>query len=70
MLKDMYGYTAYLYFDFAGYSLMAIGLGRMMGVELPKNFDKPWLTQNAPEFWKRWHISLGDWLRDYFFRPI
>lgn len=70
MLKDMYGYTVYLYFDFAGYSLLAIGLGRMMGIELPKNFDRPWLTQNPPEFWKRWHISLGDWLRDYFFRPI
>ena len=70
MLKDMYGYTAYLYFDFAGYSLLAIGLGRMMGIELPKNFDRPWLTENPPEFWKRWHVSLGDWLRDYFFRPI
>lgn len=70
MMKDMYGYTAYLYFDFAGYSLLAIGLGRMMGIELPKNFDRPWLTENPPEFWKRWHISLGDWLRDYFFRPI
>lgn len=70
LLKDIYGYAAYLYFDFAGYSLLAIGLGRMMGIELPKNFDNPWLTQNPPEFWKRWHISLGDWLRDYFFRPI
>lgn len=70
MIKDMYGYTVYLYFDFAGYSLLAIGLGRMMGIELPKNFDRPWLTENPPEFWKRWHISLGDWLRDYFFRPI
>ncbi len=70
MLKDMYGYATYLYFDFAGYSLLAIGLGRMMGIELPKNFDRPWLTENPPEFWKRWHISLGDWLRDYFFRPI
>lgn len=70
MLKDIYGYATYLYFDFAGYSLLAIGLGRMMGIELPKNFDRPWLTENPPEFWKRWHISLGDWLRDYFFRPI
>lgn len=70
MSANMYGYAVYLYFDFAGYSLLAIGLGRMMGIELPLNFDRPWLTQNAPEFWKRWHISLGDWLRDYFFRPI
>ncbi|MEO8068510.1 MAG: MBOAT family O-acyltransferase [Flavobacteriales bacterium] len=70
MAANMYGYAVYLYCDFAGYSLLAIGLGRMMGIELPKNFDRPWLTQNPPEFWKRWHISLGDWLRDYFFRPI
>lgn len=70
MLKEIYGYTVYLYFDFAGYSLLAIGLGRMLGIELPKNFDRPWLTENPPQFWKRWHISLGDWLRDYFFRPI
>lgn len=70
MASSMYGYTVYLYFDFAGYSLLAIGSGRMMGIELPQNFDRPWLTENPPEFWRRWHISLGDWLRDYFFRPI
>ncbi len=70
MAANMYGYAVYLYLDFAGYSLLAIGLGRMLGIALPANFDKPWLTQNAPEFWRRWHITLGDWLRDYFFRPI
>lgn len=70
MAANMYGYAVYLYFDFAGYSLLAIGLGRMLGIALPANFDKPWLTQNPPEFWRRWHITLGDWLRDYFFRPI
>lgn len=70
MASSMYAYTAYLYFDFAGYSLLAMGLGSMMGIALPKNFDCPWLTQNPPEFWRRWHITLGDWLRDYFFRPI
>lgn len=70
MTATMYGYAVYLYLDFAGYSLLAIGLGRMMGIELPRNFDRPWLTESAPDFWKRWHISLGDWLRDYFFRPI
>ncbi|MBS1940376.1 MAG: D-alanyl transfer protein [Bacteroidetes bacterium] len=70
MAANMYAYSIYLYCDFAGYSFLAIGLGRMMGVELPANFDRPWLTQNAQEFWRRWHISLGDWLRDYFFRPI
>lgn len=70
MANTMYAYTVYLYFDFAGYSLLALGLGRMMGISLPANFDRPWLTQNPTEFWRRWHISLGDWLRDYFFRPI
>ncbi|MBK8497706.1 MAG: D-alanyl transfer protein [Flavobacteriales bacterium] len=70
MAGIMYGYAIYLYLDFAGYSLLAIGLGRMMGVELPRNFDRPWLTETPPDFWKRWHVSLGDWLRDYFFRPI
>lgn len=70
MVGNMYGYAAYLYLDFAGYSLLAIGLGRMMGIELPRNFDRPWLTESPPDFWKRWHVSLGDWLRDYFFRPI
>lgn len=70
MAANMYGYAVFLYFDFAGYSLLAMGLGRMLGIALPANFDRPWLTQNAPEFWRRWHITLGDWLRDYFFRPI
>lgn len=70
MANTMYAYTVYLYFDFAGYSLLALGLGRMLGISLPANFDRPWLTQNPPEFWRRWHVSLGDWLRDYFFRPI
>ena len=70
MSGTMYGYAVYLYLDFAGYSLLAIGLGRMLGIELPRNFDRPWLTETPPDFWKRWHVSLGDWLRDYFFRPI
>jgi membrane protein involved in D-alanine export len=70
MVNSMYAYSVFLYFDFAGYSLLAMGLGCMMGIALPRNFDRPWLTQNAPEFWRRWHITLGDWLRDYFFKPI
>lgn len=70
MASTMYAYSIFLYFDFAGYSLLAMGLGAMMGIALPINFDRPWLTQNPTEFWKRWHITLGDWLRDYFFRPI
>jgi membrane protein involved in D-alanine export len=63
-------YTLYLYFDFAGYSLLAMGLGYMFGIQVPQNFDFPFLSVNPREFWQRWHITLGDWLRDYFFRPI
>ncbi len=65
-----YGYPVYLYFDFAGYSAMAIGFSRLLGIDLPMNFNKPWLSQNPQDFWRRFHISLGDWLRDYFFKPL
>jgi membrane protein involved in D-alanine export len=70
MLGQAYGYTAFLYFDFAGYSLMAIGLALTMGINLPANFDKPWLAMNPKEFWQRFHITLGSFLNDYFFKPI
>jgi len=66
----MYSYLFYLFFDFAGYSLLAIGSGNFLGVDVPINFDKPFLAVNPKEFWKRWHKSLGDWLGDYFFKPI
>jgi membrane protein involved in D-alanine export len=65
-----YTYLMYLFFDFAGYSLLAIGVGNFIGVDVPINFDKPFLAVNPKEFWKRWHKSLGDWLGDYFFKPI
>lgn len=65
-----YVYLAYLFFDFAGYSLLAIGTGKMLGIDVPINFDKPFLAVNPKEFWKKWHKSLGDWLGDYFFKPI
>lgn len=65
-----YVYLAYLFFDFAGYSLLAIGTGKMLGVDVPINFDRPFLSTNPKEFWKKWHKSLGDWLGDYFFKPI
>lgn len=70
MANTMYAYFFFLYFDFAGYSAMAIGLGKMMGIDVPKNFDKPFLARNPQDFWQRFHISLGQWLRDYFFRPF
>lgn len=63
-------YTAFLYFDFAGYSNMATGIGKMLGLNLPRNFNNPILSQNPQDFWRRWHISLSDWLRDVIFMPI
>ena len=69
-LSYMYTYLLYLFFDFAGYSLLAIGFGNFIGIDVPINFDKPFLSVNPKEFWKRWHKSLGDWLGDYFFKPI
>jgi alginate O-acetyltransferase complex protein AlgI len=60
-------YTAQLYFDFAGYSSMAIGLGLMMGFRFMENFNQPYISQSITEFWRRWHISLSTWLRDYLY---
>lgn len=62
-----YAYGLYLFFDFAGYSLMAIGSGRILGVELPENFRMPFLSKDIREFWDRWHISLSHWFRDFIF---
>ena len=63
----MYGYTLYLFFDFAGYSLIAVGTSYIFGVKLPDNFDKPFLSKDMKEFWTRWHISLSRWFGDYIF---
>lgn len=60
-------YTMQLYFDFYGYSLMAIGLGRCLGFQFPTNFNRPYLSTSVQEFWRRWHISLSSWLRDYLY---
>jgi alginate O-acetyltransferase complex protein AlgI len=60
-------YTVQLYFDFSGYSLMAIGLGLMIGFRLIKNFDAPYLSLSITDFWRRWHISLSTWLREYLY---
>ncbi len=70
MLKNMYLYHVYLFFDFAGYSHMAIGLGMMNGINVPKNFNMPFLAENPQDFWRRYHITLGDWLKDFFFKPF
>ena len=62
-----YAYTGYLYFDFAGYSAFAIGVGRLFGIDVPANFRRPFLAPDIREFWNRWHISLSTWLRDHVY---
>lgn len=59
-----------LYFDFSGYSDMAIGLGRMFGFRFPENFDRPWRSASVQEFWRRWHMTLSRWFRDYVYIPL
>ena len=63
-------YSFHIYFDFFGYSLMAIGLGKMLGFRLPKNFDHPYISLTMTEFWRRWHITLGSWFREYVYIPL
>ncbi len=69
-LLALYGYAYQIYFDFSGYSDIAIGLARMFGLRLPENFDRPYLAASPREFWRRWHISLSTWLRDYLYIPL
>ncbi len=66
-LLAVYGYTLQIYCDFSGYSDMAIGIALMLGFEFPKNFDSPYKSQSITEFWRRWHISLSSWLKDYLY---
>ena len=66
----MYLYTFYLFFDFAGYSLMAVGVSNIMGVQTAMNFNKPFLSIDIKDFWNRWHITLSTWLRDFIFSRI
>ncbi len=63
-------YTLQIYFDFSGYSDMAIGIGRLFGFHLPENFNYPYISRSIREFWRRWHISLSSWLRDYLYIPL
>ena len=63
-------YTFQIYFDFSGYSQMAIGLGRMLGFRFPQNFDDPYIAKSATEFWRRWHMTLGSWFREYLYIPL
>lgn len=66
----LFGYALQLYFDFSGYSDMAIGLGRMMGFTFIENFNYPYIAKNVSDFWRRWHISLSSWFRDFVFYPL
>ncbi len=59
-----------IYFDFSGYSLMAIGLGKMLGFNFPQNFNHPYISKSATEFWRRWHMTLGSWFREYLYIPL
>lgn len=70
MVNSAYAYTVYLFFDFAGYSAMAVGISIMMGINVPMNFNHPYLAPNPQDFWRRFHITLGTWLTDYFFKPL
>ena len=71
LLTWMYAgaYMMHVYFDFSGYSDMAIGLGRIMGFRFAENFNYPFISGSLTEFWRRWHISLGSWFRDYVYIP-
>lgn len=65
-----FGYSFQLYFDFAGYSLMAMGLGQMLGLYVPRNFDHPYISGSMAEFWRRWHMTLGRWFKKYLYFPL
>ncbi len=63
-------YAIHIYFDFSGYSDMAIGLGRIFGFHFPENFNYPYISKSITEFWRRWHMTLGSWFRDYVYIPL
>lgn len=63
-------FSLQIYFDFSGYSLMAIGLGKMLGFNFPRNFNYPYVSRSITEFWRRWHITLGSWFREYVYIPL
>lgn len=65
-----FAYSFQIYFDFWGYSLMAMGLGKMLGFRIPRNFDDPYASRSVSEFWRRWHITLGRWFREYVYIPM
>ncbi len=70
VLLALYAFTLQIYADFAGYSDIAIGVARLMGFKIPENFDRPYQARNLAEFWRKWHMTLSTWLRDYLFFPL
>ncbi|MBN8692023.1 MAG: MBOAT family protein [Bacteroidetes bacterium] len=66
----MLAYTFQIYFDFSGYSDMALGIGKMIGFKFPENFDNPYTSQSITEFWRRWHMTLGSWMKSYLYIPL
>ena len=70
VLIALYAFTLQIYADFAGYSDIAIGVARLLGFRIPENFDRPYQSRNVGEFWRRWHMTLSTWLRDYLFFPL
>lgn len=66
----VFAYTAKIYFDFTGYSDIAIGISGLLGIQIPENFDRPYWSENISIFWRRWHMSLSSWIRDYIFIPL
>ncbi len=67
---SMLAFSFQIYFDFSGYSLMAIGMGKMLGFEFPQNFNFPYIAKSMSEFWRRWHMTLGSWFREYLYIPL
>lgn len=70
VLLGLYGYTVQIYCDFSGYSDMAIGISALLGFTIPMNFNAPWKADSVSDFWRRWHISLSSWIRDYVYIPL
>src|SRR3981189_1872137 len=70
LLTAVVAFYGQIYFDFAGYSSMAIGTARLFGYRFPRNFDYPYSSASVTEFWRRWHLSLSFWLRDYVHLPL
>jgi membrane protein involved in D-alanine export len=69
-INYMYAYSLYLFFDFAGYSLMAIGVSNILNYDFPENFNLPFISKDIKEFWNRWHLTLSFWLRDFLYTPL